>query len=290
MDFVNKRKIWYLISLLIIVPGLFSVAIQGLNFGIDFVGGNLVQVQFQEEVSTEEVREALKTVNLEDSGIQRSENNTFIIKTKVMEESEQDVMVGALKENLGQLEILRSENVGPTIGKELRRAGLLALGIAIILMIAYITFRFEFKFALAGITALFHDILVTVAIFSILQIEVDSTFVAAILTIFGYSINATIVIFDRIRENLKKTKKAELGVIVNTSIRQTLARSINTSLTTLFVLFALFFFGGETTKNFVLALLIGIISGTYSSIFLSSPMWYDLRTFGKKKTTKKAHA
>ena len=254
MDFVNKRKIWYIISLLIIVPGLFSVAMQGLNFGIDFVGGNLVQVQFQKDVTTEEVRDALSAVNLGDSGIQISEDNTFIIKTKVMKESEQDVMIDALEEKLGELEILRSENVGPTIGKELRRAGLLALGIAILLMIAYITFRFEFKFAVASIIALFHDILVTVALFSILQIEVDSTFVAAILTIFGYSINATIVIFDRIRENLKKTKKVELASLINTSIKQTLARSINTSLTTLFVLVALFLLG--ETKNFVFALLI----------------------------------
>jgi preprotein translocase subunit SecF len=290
LDFVNKRKIWYIISLLIIVPGLFSVAMQGLNFGIDFVGGNLVQVQFQKDVTTEEVRDALSAVNLGDSGIQISEDNTFIIKTKVMKESEQDVMIDALEEKLGELEILRSENVGPTIGKELRRAGLLALGIAILLMIAYITFRFEFKFAVASIIALFHDILVTVALFSILQIEVDSTFVAAILTIFGYSINATIVIFDRIRENLKKTKKVELASLINTSIKQTLARSINTSLTTLFVLVALFLLGGETTKNFVFALLIGVTSGAYSSIFLSSPIWYEFKTFGKNKTAKKAHA
>ncbi|MDK2823824.1 MAG: preprotein translocase subunit SecF [Clostridia bacterium] len=286
MDFVGKRKIWYLLSLLIIVPGLFSLAIQGLNFGIDFAGGNLVQVQFAKEVTTEGVRNALSTISLKDSAIQASENNIFIIKTKVMEQSEQDKMVKTLEKEMGDLEILRSEKVGPTIGKELRRAGLMALIIAIILMIIYITIRFEFKFAVAAIVALLHDILVTVGIFSLLQIEVDSAFIAAILTIFGYSINDTIVIFDRIRENMKKTKKIELTTIVNNSIMQTLARSINTVLTVLFVLFALYFLGGETTKIFVLALLIGITSGAYSSIFTASPVWIDLRNMGKNKFIK----
>jgi len=290
VDFIGKRKIWYIISLFIIVPGLFSLAIQGLNLGIDFAGGNLIQAQFAQKVTTEEVRSALGAINLQESGIQASENNTFIIKTMVMEESEQDNMVSTLENELGELEILRSEKVGPTIGKELRKSGFMALGIAILLMVAYITFRFEFKFAVAAIIALVHDILLTVSIFSILQIEVDSAFIAAILTIFGYSINATIVIFDRIRENMKKNKKFELTSLVNTSIMQTMVRSIITTVTTLFVLFALFFFGGETTKNFVLALLIGVTSGAYSSIFLSSPMWIDLRHLSKNKFFKKAHA
>jgi len=289
VDFVGRRKIWYILSLLIIVPGLFSLAIQGLNLGIDFAGGNLVQVQFNNAVTTEEVRSALAAVNLQDSAIQPSENNTFVIKTKVMEQAEQDSMVNTLEEKLGAVEILRSEKVGPTIGKELRRSGFFALGIAILLMIAYITVRFEFKFALAAILALLHDILLTVGIFSILQVEVDSAFIAAILTIFGYSINDTIVVFDRIRENMKKSKKIELAALVNNSIMQTLARSINTVATTLVVLVALFFLGGETTKNFVFALLVGITSGAYSSIFVASPVWTDLRGWGKNKSLK-AHA
>jgi len=191
-----------------------------------------------------------------------------------------------LEKEIGKLEILRSEKVGPTIGKELRRAGILALLIAIILMVIYITFRFEFKFALAAIGALIHDILVTLSIFSIFQLEINSSFIAAILTIFGYSINDTIVIFDRIRENLKKAKKEELIPLVNKSIKETLARSINTVVTTLFVLLALYFFGGETTKIFVLAMLIGITSGAYSSIFTASPLWVEFRTFGKSKNIK----
>lgn len=282
MDFVGKRKIWYLISLLIIVPGLISLAVQGLNFGIDFAGGNLVQVQFDKEVTLDNIRSSLATVNLEDSSIQASDNNTFVIKTKVMEQAEQDEMIAALEGEFGQVEILRSEKVGPTIGKELRRAGLLSLAIATVLMVIYITIRFEFKFAISAIIALLHDVLVTVGIFSLLQIEIDSTFIAAVLTIFGYSINDTIVIFDRIRENMKKNKKYDLAQLVNNSIMQTLSRSINTVLTVLFVLVALYFFGGDTTRTFVLALLIGVTSGAYSSIFTASPVWIDFRNYGAK--------
>ncbi|MFZ5943322.1 MAG: protein translocase subunit SecF [Bacillota bacterium] len=286
MDFVGKRKIWYILSLLIIVPGLFSLALQGLNLGIDFAGGNLVQVSFDKEVAIKELRDALNAVGLQDSGIQASDDNTFIIKTKVMEQAEQDQMIAALVKEVGKTEILRSEKVGPTIGKELRNAGLKALVIAIFLMVVYITFRFEFKFAIAAIIALLHDILVTLGVFSLLQIEVDSYFIAAVLTIFGYSINDTIVIFDRIRENMKKSRKVDLAELVNSSIMQTLTRSINTVLTVIFVLLALYFLGGQTTKIFVLALLIGITSGAYSSIFTASPIWLDLRRFGKNKSLK----
>lgn len=282
MDFAGKRKIWFLISLLIIVPGIVSLFINGLNFGIDFAGGNLLQIKFDKPTTTEAIRSTLGEYDLEDSLIQASENNVFIIKTKgALDEVKQDNIVDSLEKDLGKLELLRTEKVGPTIGKELRTAGLISLFIAILLMIVYITIRFEFLFAIAAILALVHDVLVTVGIFSIFQFEVDSVFIAAILTIVGYSINDTIVIFDRIRENLRITKKESLNVIVNNSIMQNLTRSINTSLTTLFVLFALFLLGGETTKIFSLALIIGIISGAYSSIFVASPLWLELK--GLKK-------
>lgn len=290
MDFVGKKKIWYAISLIIIALGLFSLATQGMNSGIDFIGGNLLQVQFTKETTIQEVRNALETINLEDSKIQASENNVFIIKTKIMAESEQDNIIDALEKNIGQLEILRSENVGPTVGKEIRNASLIAFGLALALMIGYMTVRFEFKLALTAIIALFHDMLMAVVFFSFLQIEIDSTFIAALLTIFGYSVNNTIVIFDRMRENKKNNKKMDMKTLVNTSIIQTMARSINTYLTTMFVLCALFFLGGETTKNFALAMIIGITSGAYSSIFLAGPMWIDLQKIGKNKSLKKAHA
>lgn len=278
MNFAGKRKIWFLISLVVIIPGLISLFINGLNFGIDFAGGNLLQVQFEKQASIEDVRGALKEFKLQDSPIQASEDNVFIIKTKGAIEEDQLIKVEqGLEKDLGKMEILRSEKVGPTVGKELRTAGILSLLIAIVFMIIYITIRFEFKFAIAAILALVHDVLVVVGIFSLLQIEVNSVFIAAILTIIGYSINDTIVIFDRIRENLRKYKKEDLNVLVNKSIGQTIARSINTSLTTLFVLVALYVLGGDTTRTFALALLIGITSGAYSSIFTASPIWLELR-------------
>lgn len=286
MDFAGKRKIWFLISLLVIVPGLISLALQGLNFGVDFAGGNLYQIAFEEKVTLEELRQGLAVNNLAESQIQPSENNIFIVKTKMLDQETEQQLLTTLEQELGSFEILRNEQVGPSIGSELRYAAVVSLSIAIVLMIVYITIRFEFKFAIAAIAALIHDVLVTVGLFSIFQIEVGSVFIAAVLTILGYSINATIVIFDRIRENLKKVKKESIEQVVNNSISQTLARSINTTLTVLFVLLPLYFLGGETTTNFIIALIIGVSSGAYSSIFIASPVWLELKKLGKGKTVK----
>ncbi|MBO8169732.1 MAG: protein translocase subunit SecF [Thermoanaerobacteraceae bacterium] len=276
-DFVGKRKSWYLLSLLVIIPGLVSLFTQSLNFGIDFTGGNLIQVKFEQPVTIEQVRNVLGQFGLEKSRIQASEANEYLIRTKILSEEENRSIVSALEKELGTMEVLRNERVDAVIGSELTRNAILALIIAAVLMVIYITIRFEFWFAIAAIIALLHDVFVTLGIFSLFQLPVDSAFVAAILTIIGYSINDTIVIFDRIRENLKIKKKETLENVVNLSIRQTLARSINTSLVVIMVLVSLLLFGGETTKTFSLALLIGAISGTYSSIFTASPLWITLR-------------
>ncbi len=283
MDFIGKRKFWYILSLLVIIPGLISLMLQGLNLGIDFAGGTIAQVKFQQEVRIEDLRAELTDQGYGTSKIQAMDDGSYQIKTTYLEQDQQNQLIEGLKNNLGELELLRSEAVGATIGRELVTSGLLALGIAILLMIAYIAYRFELKFAIAGIVALFHDILIVISVFSIFQLEVDSTFIAAILTIFGYSINDKIVIFDRIRENLHKVKKDELLGVVNTSIKQSLTRSINTSVSTLILLVALFLLGGQTTKLFVLALIIGIAVGAYSSIFFASPLWYDMTMRGKEK-------
>ena len=283
MDFIGKRKFWYILSLLVLIPGLISLMLQGLNLGIDFAGGTIAQVKFQQEVRIEDLRAELTNQGYGSSKIQEMDDGSYQIKTTYLEQEQQNQLVEGLQTSLGELELLRSEAVGATIGKELVQSGLLALGIAILLMIAYIAYRFELKFAIAGIIALFHDILIVVSVFSIFQLEVDSTFIAAVLTIFGYSINDKIVIFDRIRENLHKVKKAELLGVVNTSIKQSLTRSINTSVSTLILLVALFLFGGQTTKIFVLSLIIGIAVGAYSSIFFASPLWYDMTMRGKDK-------
>lgn len=278
MEFVGKRKIWYLISLVLIVVSVGSLLLQGLNFGIDFAGGSLFHLKFADaSVKSEQVRSALAEFDLENSSIQEAADDSIIIRTHELTEEKQTELLKSMEEKLGEFETLRNEKVGPVIGKELRRAGLLALLIAGILQIIYITVRFEFKFALAAIIALLHDALITIGFFSILQLEVDVAFIAAILTIIGYSINDTIVIFDRIRENLKNRRKESMSVLVNNSIRQTLTRSINTAVTVVFVLLALIFLGGETTVNFSVAMLVGVVSGAYSSIFLASPLWYDLR-------------
>ncbi len=283
MDFSGKKMLWFIISLVIIIPGIVSIMINGLNFGIDFVGGNLIQVQFQEETDVDIVRDAVNESGISDAMVQKSENNSFIIKTKVIDDEQENLLLVSITENVGNYEIMRNEGVGPSIGAELRRNGLISLFIALALMVVYITIRFEFSFAIAAILALCHDVLIMVGLFSILQFEVNSEFIAAVLTVVGYSINATIVIFDRIRENLTSLKKESIENIVNISIKQTLARSLNTTITVLFVVVALLVFGGETIKNFNIVLFTGVISGLYSSIFLASNFWLVFRNLKGKK-------
>ena len=288
MHFIKLRKIWYLISLVIIIPGLISLFTNGLNLGIDFTGGNILEVRFERPVAVEKVRQVIAGIGIETNrGIQKSSQEggkvTYLIRTKTLNQEESTKLQKALGK-LSQMTVLRNEYVGPIIGRELTRNALLALIGAAILMVIYITIRFEFKQGIAAVIAILHDVLVVAGIFSLFQIEIDSTFVAAILTIVGYSINDTIVIFDRIRENLKTRRKDEdLEDTINFSLWQTLTRSINTVLTVTFVLVALYFLGGSTIHTFVLALLIGVISGAYSSIFNASPLWFDLKRLEQKE-------
>lgn len=289
MDVIGKRKIWYAISLILLLVSFGSLLIQGLNLGIDYTGGVLFQIKFEDQtIDSEKVRNTLAAYNLEKSSIQFGGDESYTIRTEDMDESRQNEVLQGLEEKLGKYEILRSEKVGPVFGSELRKAAILALAIASVLQIIYITFRFEFMFGITAIITVLHDAFVAMGLFSVLQLEVDGAFVAAILTIIGYSINDRIVIFDRIRENLRSRKKGEdLAALVNNSIKQSLTRSVNTGVSVIFVLAALLFLGGETTKNFALALLTGVISGCYASIFVASSMWYDLkRGAGKPKTAK----
>lgn len=288
--FIKLRKYWYILSLLIIIPGLFSLMVRGLNLGIDFTGGNILEVRFDRPVTIERVRQVVERLDLGSGrNVQQSGEKDFIIRTRPLSQEESNKLLDALQKSEGQVTLLRSDHVGPVIGKELTRNALLALLIASVLMVVYITLRFEFKQGIAAIIALLHDVLVTTGVFSIFQFEVDSAFVAALLTIIGYSINDTIIIFDRIRENMRVHRRGEeLGELINVSLWQTLTRSINTVLTVLFVLLALYFLGGSAIKNFVLAMLIGVLSGAYSSIFNASPVWYDLKMMEKKKSLRTA--
>lgn len=282
-DFIGKRKFAYALSCIIIIAGIVSLFVQGLNFGIDFTGGTVFQVQFEDNKEISDLRDELGSMGYDGAQIQQMDNGDFQIKTEFMDQTAQDDFEQQLKDASGSFEVLSTNAVGPSIGQEILLSGILALIVAVVLMVIYITIRFQWRFALAGNIALFHDILVTISIFSIFQLEVNSNFVAAILTIFGYSINDTIVVFDRIRERLGSVKRDNLAMTVNNAIHSTLRRSLFTSLTTLIPILCVFFFGGETTKVFVLALIIGIVSGTYSSIFVASPLWYDMSMKSKKK-------
>jgi len=292
LNIIGRRKIWFTLSLLVIIPGIISMLYKWvtigypLNLGIDFTGGNLFKIEFKSNVTVAQIRDALKEINLEKSGIQLSGQRGALIRTPVLDDKRQAELLATLEKKVAPVDKgkLSIDKVGPVIGKELTQKAVLALLVASVLMVIYITIRFEFKFGIAAIIALLHDVFVTLGLFSIFWWEVDSAFVAAILTIIGYSINDTIVIFDRIRENLKKRKKGEdLETLVNNSILQTLARSINTVLTVVFVLAALLIFGGATIRHFTLAMLIGVLSGAYSSIFNASPLWIVFKGLEKRR-------
>ncbi|CCU80408.1 Protein-export membrane protein SecF (TC 3.A.5.1.1) [Halanaerobium saccharolyticum subsp. saccharolyticum DSM 6643] len=276
MDILGKRKIWYTVSIVIIAIGLLFLLINGLNLGIDFNGGTLMEFGVEDDITTEEVRAVLERIEIaEDSKIQHSEGsgeNGIIIRTKTLESEEIVAIDNAIKAEFNSAEMLRTEMVGPTIGRELRINALLALIAASIAIVAYISFRFEFRFAVVSIITLMHDVLITLGIFAILGREVNTPFVAALLTIVGYSINDTIVIFDRIRENMKLMHKVPFVEQANTAVVDTLPRSINTSITTLITILAIYFFGGASIQTFMLALFIGMFAGTYSSIFVASPL------------------
>jgi len=276
IDVVNKRKIWYAISVVIILIGLVSLIFRGLNLGIDFTGGNIMQLQFDQTVAAEDLRALVSEYVEATPTIQESDNNVFLIRTEDMPEEESNQLLTQIGSELSPFEILRNERIGPVIGAELIANAWWALLLALALMLLYITIRFRFNFAVSAIVPLVHDALVVVGLFSILQIEVDSTFVAAILTVLGYSINSTIVIFDRIRENRELHPKQGFTDLINESINQTLGRSINTSVAVLLLVVCLFLFGGDTTKAFSLALVIGVIAGAYSSVFIAGSILSDL--------------
>ncbi len=295
-DIVGHRKIWYTFSSLIIIAGLICIFTKGFNLGIDFTGGTIINLQFDESVDINDVRTVMNDHGLGNSQIQMSgeDNNAVkaqnvMIRTKDLSQSERQDVMSELKSNLGDYKVLREEKVGATIGKDLIMNAVWATLISWLLIIAYISFRFEFKFGLAAVLALVHDTLVVLGIFSLTQKEVDSSFIAAILTIVGYSVTDTIVIFDRIRENLKLhfRRGGDVEELANRSIYQTLTRSIYTVVTVLVTAIALYIFGGDTTKDFAFALMIGFAFGSYSSIFTATPLWITFREYSEKRQARK---
>lgn len=278
VNFIKSRKIWYTISLVVLGLGLISMIFQGLNLGIDFTGGTIMYFKFDQgtNATVSDMRQILAQFNLDTaSSIVESKEADFeglIIRTKELQPDQIQEIEAAVKEAYPSSEVLSTEQVGPSIGKDLRWKALLALAIASALILLYISIRFQFKYAVAAIVALLHDAAVILAFFSIFQWEINTPFVAAILTIVGYSINDTIVIFDRIRENVKIQRKVPFADVCNASLLETLPRSINTSFTTLLCVLALLIFGGASIKVFMTALLIGVVAGTYSSLCLAAPL------------------
>lgn len=298
-DIIGKRKIWYTISSLLIIASLFFMVTRGFNMGIDFTGGTIMDLRFEKAVNINDVRAVLNEYNLSNSTIQLSgesssstESENVMIRTVDLEEQERKEVMAGLTDKLGAYQVLREEKVGATMGTELIMNAIYATIISWLLIIAYVSYRFEFKFGISAVLGLAHNVIIVLGAFALTQRQIDSSFVAALLTIIGYSINDTIVIFDRIRENLKLhfRKNGDIVELVNTSIYQTMTRSIYTVSTVLFATFALYFFGGDTTKDFAFALLIGFFCGAYTSIFIASPLWVTFRRYSDKKRLAKRMA
>ncbi len=279
-DIIKKTNLWFLLSGVLIAVAVFALSFntfvhgKPMNFGIDFTGGTLLNLRFEKEVPLTEVRKVLDEYKLGESVIQKSGERDILIRTLPLEAETRASLLKDLNEKIGNSEILEADVIGPTIGRELSTQALWALLIASIGIIIYVSFRFEFKYAASALLALYHDTIITTGIIALLWRSVDVTFVAAILTIMGYSINDTIVIYDRIRENLKKPNylKKGFGELVNISIWETMARSINTVLTVIFMVLCLLILGGETLREFSLTLLIGFTLGACSSIFVAPPL------------------
>ena len=272
---------------------------RGFNMGIDFTGGTIIDLRFEKAVNINDVRAVLNEYDLSNSTIQLSgenssstESENVMIRTVDLEEQERKEVMAALTDKLGSYQVLREEKVGATMGTELIMNAVYATIISWLLIIAYVSYRFEFKFGISAVLGLAHNVIIVLGAFALTQRQIDSSFVAALLTIIGYSINDTIVIFDRIRENLKLhfRKNGDIVELVNTSIYQTMTRSIYTVSTVLFATFALYFFGGDTTKDFAFALLIGFFCGAYTSIFIASPLWVTFRRYSDKKRLAKRMA
>ena len=294
IDFQGRRRLALTISAILVVAGLASLVIHGgPNYSIDFRGGTAIHLRFDHPISESEIRDALNGIGMSGAEIKTishvGTHPEILIRVKEvsMETSAVQLVEGAVKDLFPNnvFEVRQVEQVGPKIGAELKGRALWAIVVALIGIVIYISWRFEFKFALGAIAALVHDILITLGVFSVLNFEVSLAIVAAFLTIVGYSLNDTIVVFDRIRENVKRLRAASYFNIINTSINETLSRTVLTSGTTFIVVLVLFLFGGQVIHDFAFALLVGVIVGTYSSIFIAAPILleWQQRTGTKKK-------
>jgi len=286
---IEKSKIWFSISLAIIIVGVGFMAFKGLNFGIDFKGGTLISLEMNQEFEKSDINAIVDKYAKEKYSTKIADEGKeiqIIVQEGILTEDKTNALVNEIKEkySLEDGALIGKETIGATVGNELKQKALWALGVASFAMLIYITARFELSFAVAAIIALAHDVLITLAFYAIFGIQVNTPFIAAILTIVGYSINDTIVVFDRIRENYKKHRKMTSTEVADISIKETLTRSINTSMTTLITIVAVYVLV-PSIREFSLPLIIGVASGAYSSIFIASPIWVILKN---KKNKKKA--
>lgn len=290
---IEHRNIWFSISIALLIPGIIALFMGWLKPGLDFVGGTLIELEFKKPVLVEMVKKTMVDTDKElfkDAVVQPSDK-IMTIKAKSIDNKEQTALFDNFKKELGEFQTRKVEVVGPTMGKELFTNSMLGFGLVLVGIIAYLSFQFRYDYAICAIIALVHDVVFLVGTFALFGklfgTEIDSLFVTAALTVAGFSVHDTIVVYDRIRENSKKSKRGTpIAEIANFSLNQTMTRSINTSLTVLITLTFLYFFGGDTTKDFVLAMLIGIAAGTYSSIFIASPLLVLWRQMEDRKTGK----
>lgn len=281
---IQRSRYIFVFTTLLIVGSVISIILFGLNLGMDFTGGTLQEIEFKTKVEISQLKSEMNDLDLGNAQIQSSGDNGYLIRMQYISSEKHNEQIDRFHEKFGEFEEKRFETIGPTIGNELKQKSVWAVVIVIFVIIAYIAYTFRkvsgpissWKYGVCAIIALVHDITITVGIFSLLgyynHVEIDTLFITAILTILGYSVNDTIVVFDRIRENIFQQRDEAFPDLVNRSVNETIPRSLNVSITTSFVLFAIYIFGGDSIHYFILALMIGIIAGTYSSIFIASPM------------------
>ena len=270
INLMGYRRPALLVSAVVVVVSLGLLLFRGLNLGIDFTGGNVIQVEFDRRPDVADVREVVSTVVAKGAMIQNFGEKGVIIRTNEDTEASREQVVRVLREKHADMRVIGFEKVGPVVGKELRNQAIVGISIALIAILIYITVRFRFRFAVVSVVPLVHDVVVALGFFSLTQMEISSSFIAALLTIVGYSLNNTIIILDRVRENWRDLPRSGIVELVNDSVNQTLSRTVNTTLTTLFPVIALCVWGGPVLAAFSYAMLVGVLAGTYSSIFVAS--------------------
>lgn len=288
-DVVAHHRWWFCLSATLVILSIFSIIRFGFNLGIDYTGGTIVEVEFAQDAELSQVRTVLADYHLENAVLQLSGSDSqnagkdVIIRTRNLDANESKAVVDGLSNKIGENTVKRIESVGAVIGSEVTEHALINLAVAFVALAIYISFRFEYKIALSSLLAIFHDLIMVLGFFSFFHLEIDSAFLAAILTVIGYSMNETVVIFDRIRENTRTHKRSDtFKDLANASIAQSIHRSFYTLSAVLFGCVSLYLFGGDTTKNFALVMIIGFISGAYSSICVSTSIWTLWKSHNKK--------